>query len=178
MRTGTSTCTSRNGAQRIFRMYASRLIKSAARSNWLWTIARPDIGARVVRGGCSAALMASDWTQATACQAGAGMLRFAQRLDGIRRTLEAPAGARQHADYVGGQRRLSLGGILECQDQADPLVGKPPDDAGPRLVAGERPQCDDQWAGRRVERGRCDQRRFHPIRQIVAGRGLRAEQDP
>src|SRR5438445_746590 len=55
--TGTSTCTSRNGDMRIFRMYASRLIRSAARSNWLWTIARPDIGARLGRGDWSGAVM-------------------------------------------------------------------------------------------------------------------------
>src|SRR5207253_7295214 len=43
MRTGTSTCTSRNGRIRMRRMYSSRLIRLAARSNWLSTIDFPVI---------------------------------------------------------------------------------------------------------------------------------------
>src|SRR5437667_1651136 len=43
MRTGTSTWTSRNGCIRTCRMYCSRLIRLAARSNWLATIDFPDI---------------------------------------------------------------------------------------------------------------------------------------
>src|SRR2546429_9624782 len=43
MRTGTSTWTSRNGCIRTCRMYCSRLIRLAARSNWLATMDFPDI---------------------------------------------------------------------------------------------------------------------------------------
>src|SRR5207237_8536092 len=43
IRTGTSTCTSRNGCIRTCRMYCSRLIRLAARSNWLATMDFPDI---------------------------------------------------------------------------------------------------------------------------------------
>src|SRR5256885_12802188 len=43
IRTGTSTWTSRNGCIRTCRMYCSRLIRLAARSNWLATMDFPDI---------------------------------------------------------------------------------------------------------------------------------------
>src|SRR5438552_8745161 len=98
IRTGTSTCTSRNGDMRIFRMYASRLIRSAARSNWFWTIARPDIGARLGRGAVMAWLAG---VEPPACEARAGILGFVQGLRGVRRPLAARAAVRQHADNVG-----------------------------------------------------------------------------
>src|SRR5207244_12732809 len=50
MRTGTSTCTSRNGRIRMRRMYWSRPMRLAARSNWLSTIDLPDIVVRCVAG--------------------------------------------------------------------------------------------------------------------------------
>src|SRR5216684_7177516 len=56
MRTGTSTWTSRNGRMRMRRMYSSRLIRLAARWNWLSTIDFPVIaraGRPVAVMGCS-----------------------------------------------------------------------------------------------------------------------------
>src|SRR5438093_422352 len=46
IRTGTSTWTSRNGEPRMRRMYGSRSIRLAARSNWLSAMDFPDIVAR------------------------------------------------------------------------------------------------------------------------------------
>src|SRR6266540_3131200 len=120
MRTGTSTCTSRNGLIRMRRMYASRLMRSAARSNWLWTMALPDIGERAegpvdVTAG---EVGGSSGAHAAARQAGARVLRFRQGVRWVGRSGAPLARVRQDADHVGGGGADRLGRVLHYQHEA------------------------------------------------------------
>src|SRR5690242_21811204 len=83
MRTGTSTCTSRNGFIRMRRIYSSRLIRLAARSNWLSTMDFPVI----VRGDRAVAVTGppsgSFGLEAAPGQPARRVLRFGQRVGDV-----------------------------------------------------------------------------------------------
>src|SRR5207247_3607048 len=107
MRTGTSTCTSRNGRIRIRRMYWSRPMRLAARSNWLSTIDLPDI---VVRAGAlperPVAVTGEDLRgksvrrQAAAGQTARRVLGLGQGMRHVGAARASPAAVREHADHV------------------------------------------------------------------------------
>src|SRR2546428_13848936 len=106
MRTGTSTCTSRNGRIRIRRMYWSRPMRLAARSNWLSTIALPDI---VVRAAAlperPVAVTGEDLRKSVRRQAAAGqtarrVLGLGQGMRHVGAARPSPAAVREHADHV------------------------------------------------------------------------------
>src|SRR5438128_2005670 len=172
---------------RIFRIYASRLIRSAARSNWLWTIARPDIGARLGRGDWSGAVMGlhrlslcsastvlkdnvcrahpsgcenetrSCGTQAPAGEPGAGVSGSVQGLSGIRGALAARTAIGQYAYDVARDGRRRFAGVLEREDEPNLLTGHLGDCAVPAAIGGGRSQADDQGTDRGIERDRRDQ---------------------
>src|SRR6185295_18003936 len=164
---------------RIFRMYASRLIRSAARSNWLWTIARPDIGARGGRDGWSVVVMALDSgrTEPPAREPSRGVLGFVQGLSGIRRALAALPVVRQDADDVSRHGRGSLAGVLHGKHEPDLLARELRDHSVPGAVACKRPETNDQRADGLIQRRRRNEGRSQPIGEIVARGELRAEQD-
>src|SRR2546429_9931678 len=85
MRTGTSTWTSRNGCIRTCRMYCSRLIRLAARSNWLATMDFPDIvrDAWPVGGAVTAPPLDSGDLEAAAGQAARRVQGFGQSVPGV-----------------------------------------------------------------------------------------------
>src|ERR1051326_2411259 len=107
IRTGTSTWTSRNGCIRTCRMYCSRLIRLAARSNWLATMDFPDIvrrdGAVLVMGPRGRPLSSR---QAAAGQATRRVERLGQGVPGVDLARATPARVGQHADHVGTPGRV------------------------------------------------------------------------
>src|SRR2546422_10840003 len=133
MRTGTSTCTSRNGRIRIRRMYWSRPMGLAARWTWLSRIDLPDI---VVRAGAlperpvavtgEALRGKSVRRQAAAGQTARRVLGLGQGMRHVGAARASPAAVREHADHVraigwegggggggggrGGRLRARLGG--------------------------------------------------------------------
>src|SRR5438034_10446617 len=166
MRTGTSTCTSRNGRMRICRMYWSRLIRLAARSNWLSTIDFPVMmrvgGPGAVMGGSAARLRPRLGTaaQAPPCtpvcgqrpaasslanetpvrQPPGGVLGLGQCVGDVHLARPPPAGIDEHPDNVcsrrGGGR---LGPVLEHEDKARRVFHDGARDRGPsdvRLLGG------------------------------------------
>src|SRR5207247_10146281 len=107
MRTGTSTCTSRNGRIRIRRMYWSRPMRLAARSNWVSTIGLPDM---VGRAGAlperPVAVTGEDLRgksvrrQAAAGQTARRVLGLGQGMRHVGAARASPAAVREHADHV------------------------------------------------------------------------------
>src|SRR5437867_972672 len=112
MRTGTSTWTSRNGRIRMRRMYSSRLIRLAARSNWLSTIDFPVM----VRAGRPLAVngppLESGGLEAAAGEPAGRVLGFGQGVGDVDRTRPAARRVGQHADHV-GPGRGGLRDVLE-----------------------------------------------------------------
>src|SRR2546421_12243337 len=100
IRTGTSTCTSRNGCIRTCRMYCSRSMRLAARSNWLATMDFPDI----VRDDWPAVVTAAPWDsgdlEAAARQATRRVEGFGQGGPGVHPAGADTRGAGGHADPV------------------------------------------------------------------------------
>src|SRR2546428_12878759 len=116
MRTGTSTCTSRNGRIRIRRMYWSRPMRLAARSNWLSTIDLPDI---VVRAGAlperPVAVTGGDLRKSVRRQAAAGqtarrVLGLGQGMRHVGAARPSPAAVREPAGPVRAVGREGGGG--------------------------------------------------------------------
>src|SRR2546423_1091590 len=107
IRTGTSTCTSRNGCIRTCRMYCSRSMRLAARSNWLATMDLPDIVRDAWRGGGGAPAppLDSGVLGAGAGRATGGVKGLGQSVPGVDLGGGAPAGVGEHADHVGAPPR-------------------------------------------------------------------------
>src|SRR5438309_19377 len=130
IRTGTSTWTSRNGCIRTCRMYCSRLIRLAARSNWLATMDFPDI----VRDDGPVAVttppLDSGDLQAAAGQATRRVECFGKGVAGVDLAGAAPAGVGEHADHVGA-RASRLRGLLEHEHQADGVLRDGAGDGAP-----------------------------------------------
>src|SRR2546421_6720048 len=101
IRTGTSTCTSRNGCIRTCRMYCSRSMRLAARSNWLATMDLPDI----VRDDWPVAVTAAPWDsgdlEAAAGQATRRVKGFGQSVPGVDLAGAAPARVGEPPDHAG-----------------------------------------------------------------------------
>src|SRR5690349_15362892 len=139
MRTGTSTWTSRNGRMRMRRMYSSRLIRLAARSNWLSTIDFPVI----VRGVRAVAVTkppsGSVGREAAPGQPARRMLCGRQCVGDVQSLGPPAAGVREHTDHVRtrgrgrGNRRGERGGeraLLEHEHQAARVLGNGGGDGG------------------------------------------------
>src|SRR5437867_3095475 len=161
MRTGTSTCTSRNGRIRIRRMYWSRPMRLAARSNWLSTIDLPDI---VVRAGAlperPVAVTGEDLRgksvrrQAAAGQTARRVLGLGRGMRHVGAARASPAAVREHADHVravawegggggggggrGGRLRGHLGGVREDEHQPARVFRDGRSEGGPAGVRGLR----------------------------------------
>src|SRR5213075_19901 len=116
IRTGTSTWTSRNGCIRTCRMYCSRLIRLAARSNWLATMDFPDI----VRD--------------------AGRVEgFGQSVPGVDLAGATPAGVGEHPDHVGAPPRAGrLARLLQYEHEAGGMLRHGAGDGTPPGVRGLR----------------------------------------
>src|ERR1700752_3158785 len=132
IRTGTSTWTSRNGCIRTCRMYCSRLIRLAARSNWLATMDFPDIvrDAWPVGGAVTAPPRDSGDLEAAAGQATGRVECFGQGVPGVDPTGAAPARVGEHADHVGA-RAGRLGRLLQHQHEAGRVLGDGAGDGAP-----------------------------------------------
>src|SRR5438445_474805 len=109
IRTGTSTWTSRNGCIRTCRMYCSRLIRLAARSNWLATMDFPDIvrDAWPVGGAVTAPPLDSGDLEAAAGQATRRVECFGQGVAGVDLTGATPTGVGEHTDHIGARAGCS-----------------------------------------------------------------------
>src|SRR6266705_2577910 len=122
IRTGTSTCTSRNGRIRMRRMYSSRLIRLAARSNWLSTIDFPVM----VRAGRPVAVNGppseSGGLEAAAGEPAGRVLGLGQGVGDVDLTRAAARGVGQHADHVGTRGR-GLRDVLEHEHEARGVLG-------------------------------------------------------
>src|SRR4029077_12115756 len=113
-------------------MYCSRLIRLAARSNWLATMDFPDI----VRdpwpaGGVFTALrLDSGDLEAAAGQATGGVECYGQGVPGVDPTGAAPARVGEHADHV-GTRAGGVGRLLEHEHEAGRVLGHGAGDGAP-----------------------------------------------
>src|SRR2546430_12331598 len=103
IRTGTSTWTSRNGCIRTWRMYCSRLIRLAARSNWLATMDFPDIARDDWPVAVNEPPLDSGDPEAAAGQATRRVECFGQGVAGVDLARAASAGVGEHADHVGAR---------------------------------------------------------------------------
>src|SRR5256884_9886793 len=101
IRTGTSTWTSRNGCIRTWRMYCSRLIRLAARSNWLATMDFPDIARDDWPVAVNEPPLDSGDLETAAGQATRRVECFGQGVPGVDLAGAAPAGVRGHAGHAG-----------------------------------------------------------------------------
>src|SRR2546423_2990533 len=101
IRTGTSTWTSRNGCIRTWRMYCSRLIRLAARSNWLATMDFPDIARDAGPVAVTASPLDSGDLEAAAGQATRRVECVGQGVAAVDLAGAGPAGVREHAAHVG-----------------------------------------------------------------------------
>src|SRR2546426_8171928 len=79
-------------------------MRSAARSNWLATMAFPDIALRGVAGAVTGPPSESG-LEATAGEAGRRVLRFRQCVGDVDATRAAAPGVGEHADHVRRSRR-------------------------------------------------------------------------
>src|SRR5438132_1393046 len=81
-------------------------MRSAARSNWLATMAFPDIALRGVAGAVTGPPSESG-LEAAAGEAGRRVLRFRQGVGDVDATRAAASGVGEHADHVRRSRRTS-----------------------------------------------------------------------
>src|SRR5207237_52027 len=164
IRTGTSTCTSRNGCIRTCRMYCSRLIRLAARSNWLATMDFPDMVRDDGPVAVTAPPLDSGDLEAAARQATRRMECFGQRVAAVDLARATPVGVGQHADHVRA-RAGRLGRLLEHEHEARGVLRHGAGDGAPSRVGGLRALGDDEWTGRRVEPGAGDERSTQRVGQ-------------
>src|SRR6266571_2399035 len=135
IRTGTSTWTSRNGCIRTCRMYCSRLIRLAARSNWLATMDFPDIvradGAVLVMGPRGRPLSSR---QAAAGQATRRVECLGQGVPGVNLAGATSARVGEHADHVGAPGRV--GRVLQHEHEPGGVLRDGGGDRAPPGVRG------------------------------------------
>src|SRR5690242_13118292 len=164
MRTGTSTWTSRNGRMRMRRMYCSRLIRLAARSNWLSTIDFPVI----VRGVRAVAVTkppsGSVGREAAPGQPARWMLCGGQCVGDVQSLGPPAVRVREHTDHV---RTRGEGALLEHEHQAARVLGNGGGDSGPPRVRRLWALRDHQGARGRLEARARDERDAQGIRQRV-----------
>src|SRR5205823_10492123 len=156
IRTGTSTCTSRNGCIRTCRMYCSRSMRLAARSNWLATMDFPDIvrDAWPVGGAVTAPPLDPGDLEPAAGQATRRVKGFGQSVPGVDLAGAAPAGVGEHADHVGAPPRAGrLARLLQYEHEAGGVLGHGAGDGTPPGVRGLRALGHDQRTGAGVEAG-------------------------
>src|SRR5438477_7746629 len=160
IRTGTSTWTSRNGCSRTCRMYCSRLIRLAARSNWLATMDFPDIvrDAGPVGGAVTAPPLDSGDLEAAAGQATRRVERFGEGVSGVDLAGATPAGVGEHADHVGAlpPRAGRLARLLQDEHEAGGMLRHGAGDGTPPGVRGLRARGHDEGTGAGVEAGAGD----------------------
>src|SRR5207237_10849603 len=160
-------CTSRNGCIRTCRMYCSRLIRLAARSNWLATMDFPDI----VRDDGPVAVttppLDSGDLEAAPRQATRRVLCFGQGMATVDLSGATPAGVGEHADHVGA-RAGGLGRLLEHEHEACGVLRDRTGDGAPSGVGGLWALGDDEWTGGRVEPGAGEERSRQRGRQGAA----------
>src|SRR3989442_14312665 len=112
-------------------------MRSAARSNWLATMAFPDIALRGVAGAVTGPPSESG-LEATAGEAGRRVLRFRQCVGDVDATRAAAPGVGEHADYVRRSRRRCgvVRGVLEHEHQPGAVAGHRGLQDAPPGVAG------------------------------------------
>src|SRR5205823_9173810 len=167
MRTGTSTWTSRNGCIRTCRMYCSRVIRLAARSNWLATIDFPDIVRDDWPVAVTAPPLKSGDFETAARQATRRVECFGQGVPGVDLAGATTVGVGEHADHVGA-RAGRLGRLLEHEHQATGVLRDGAGDGAPPRVRWLRPLGHDERAGAGVEAGASDEGSPQRVGQIVA----------
>src|SRR5256885_8335746 len=104
-------------------------MRLAARSNWVWAMALPDIVARgvAVTDGLPGSSEGLVEMQSPAGAARRRMLDFGHRVQRVRHALAAVPRVGEDADDVGFRGRRLLRGVLEDEDQAPaPLLARPP----------------------------------------------------
>src|SRR3989442_4119645 len=98
-------------------------MRLAARSNWLSTMAFPDIVARGVTGAFMEPRVASSLAgKATAAQAGRRVLDLGQGAGDVAAARPAPARVGQNPDHVGTRNDRLLGRVLEDEHQPRGVV--------------------------------------------------------
>src|SRR5216684_7045843 len=178
MRTGTSTWTSRNGCMRMCRMYSSRLIRLAARSNWLATMDFPDI---VARGGATvteppSGSAGSGGLESAAGQSSRRVLGLGQGARAVDPAGAPPPGVGEYADHIGaGAGRL--GRVFEHEYETRGVLGHGGGERGPPPIRRLRALGHDQRAAAWVEPGACDERRAQRLRQGAPDGKRRAQAD-
>src|SRR5213082_1462462 len=145
IRTGTSTWTSRNGCIRTCRMYCSRLIRLAARSNWLATMDFPYIVRDDWPVAVTAPPLKSGDFETAARQPTRRVEGFGQGVPGVDLAGATPAGVGKYADHVGA-RAGRLGGLLEHEHQATGVLRDGAGDGAPPRVRWLRPLGHDDLA--------------------------------
>src|SRR5712691_2510990 len=127
-------------------------MRLAARSNWLWAMALPDIGARAgaVTNDLRGSGAGSDGMQAPAGRPGRRMLDFGHRLHGVGHPLTADACVSEHAADV-GLWRPRLRGMLQDEHEAAAVLLDGPHGLLPRRVGGQRAQRYDERCGPGIE---------------------------
>src|SRR2546421_4059180 len=164
IRTGTSTWTSRNGCIRTWRMYCSRLIRLAARSNWLATMDFPDIARDDWPVAVNEPPLDSGDRETAAGQAGRRVECFGQGVAGFAWAVAAAAGVGEHTDRVGA-RAGRIARLLEHEHEARRVFCHGAGDGAPRRVGGLWPLGHDERADRRVESDAGDEGGTQRVRQ-------------
>src|SRR5881296_2560593 len=138
-------------------------MRSAARSNWLATMAFPDIALRGVAGAVTAP---PSWSglEAAAGDASRWVLRFRQRVGDVDTARPAPAGVREHADDVRPAHGRSVGAVLEHEHEPT-APGDGRGELAPARIAWKGTLRHDEWQRRGVEGRAGDERRPQPVRQ-------------
>src|SRR5712691_1259741 len=121
-------------------------MRLAARSNWLWAMALPDI---VVRGVAVTDGLPGSSEELVEMQSPAGaarrrMLDFGHRVQRVRHAVAAGPRVGEDADDVGLWRRRLLRGMLEDKYQAAAVLLDGPHGRLPGGVGGEGPRRDHQ----------------------------------
>src|SRR5437667_1514829 len=159
-------------------------MRLAARSNWLTTMAFPDIVVRAAPGERSGGAVAAkdaprSAAEAAAGQAGRRVLGFRERVPDVG-AAPAPLAVREDSDHVRalpGGAGLRVDGVLQQEDE----TRAPPDDGAderrPGVVLGERPSPPgyEQRAGLGVETRTADQRHAQAVRNRLPGVRRRAD---
>src|SRR5882672_9345147 len=93
-------------------------MRSAARSNWLSTMALPDIVARAGVALKSTSRKRSGRVKPAAGAAGGRVLRLGHRVRGVGHAEAALTGVGEDADHVGAGLRGILGGVLQDEHES------------------------------------------------------------
>src|SRR5947199_2879723 len=146
-------------------------MRLAARSNWLSTMAFPDIVVRAEPAGRSGSAVAvkdapGSSPEAAADQAGRPVLRFGERVRDVGAAPAPLAAVREDADHIRALLEgagMRLDGVLQHEYESRALLDDGADERCPGVVVGKRPPGDEERARLRVEARAADERHAQPV---------------